>query len=147
MTPLDKSLETLRQDMENPQYLSQYYDLFLNSPLFVPVHDQQSAPEGTEEAIAEGHQVPLVMEADGNDYLMLFDTEERLTEWAGGETVPFVQVPGFVVAEMSEPPLHWALNVGTDFSKQFVPDEIAWLKDVVKRCNEAAGEDEESSAS
>ena len=35
-------------------------------------------------------------------------------------------------------PLHWALNVGTDFSKQFLPDEIAWLREVVEQCNAAA---------
>lgn len=146
MTELDKALMTLRQDMENPEFLSQYYDLFLNSPFYVPVHDPKNAPEGTEQAVAEGHQVPLVMEADGNDYLLLFDTEERLLAWSGGEAVPYVQVPGFAVAEISEPPLHWALNVGTDCSKQFLPDEIAWLKDVVRRCNEAAAGDEEPSA-
>jgi len=142
MTELDKALATLRQDMENQQFLSEYYDLFLNSPLFVPVHDPQNAPAGTEQAVAEGHQVPLVLEADGQEYLLMFDTEPRLRDWAGGEDVHFAVVPGHVVAEISEPPLHWALNVGTDHSKQFVPDEIIWLKDVVRRCNEAAGGDE-----
>jgi hypothetical protein len=41
------------------------------------------------------------------------------------------------------PPLHWALNVGSEYSKQFLPDEIAWLREVVERCNEAAATQEE----
>jgi hypothetical protein len=42
------------------------------------------------------------------------------------------------------PPLHWALNVDTAYSKQFLPDEIAWLREVVERCNESAAVQEES---
>jgi hypothetical protein len=41
---------------------------------------------------------------------------------------------------MSEPPLHWALNVGTECSKTFVPEEISWLRDIVEKCNAEAGE-------
>jgi hypothetical protein len=79
------------------------------------------------------------MESDGNDYLMLFDTRERLTAWSETE-VTCVEVPGHVLAATSMPPLHWALNVGTDYSKQFVPDEIAWLRQSVERCNALAAE-------
>jgi hypothetical protein len=28
------------------------------------------------------------------------------------------------------------MNIGTEYNKQFAPDEIAWLKDVVARCKE-----------
>jgi len=28
--------------------------------------------------------------------------------------------------------------VGTPYAKQFLPDEIAWLRDVVERCNAEA---------
>ena len=88
--------------------------------------------------------LPLVIEAEGNDYLMLFDSEERMYAWAETKVVS-VQVPGHVLAATTQPPLHWALNVGTEYAKQFVPDEIAWLREVVERCKaEAApGEEEE----
>jgi hypothetical protein len=82
--------------------------------------------------------LPLVIEAEGNDYLMLFDTKERLLSWAQTDA-PFVEVPGHVLAATTMPPLHWALNVGTEYSKSFLPEEIAWLREVVERCNEAAG--------
>jgi len=48
-----------------------------------------------------------------------------------------------VIAATTMPPLHLALNVGTEYSKQFLPDEIAWLREVVERCNEAATSQEE----
>ncbi|BDV42219.1 hypothetical protein GURASL_11420 [Geotalea uraniireducens] len=135
MTELDKALELLRQDANDARNQSKYYDLFLNSTFFVPARDEPVA--GEDAGPAEGQALPLIMEAEGNDYLMLFDTRERLQDWAARE-VRFVEVPGHVLAAITMPPLHWALNVGTGYSKQFLPDEIAWLRGVVERCNAAA---------
>jgi peptidyl-prolyl cis-trans isomerase C len=70
---------------------------------------------------------------DGIDYLVFFDQQQRLDDWAG-EEVPSLQLPGHVLAEMTTAELHWAMNIGTDYNKQFAPDEIAWLKEVVERC-------------
>jgi len=117
--------------MEDPQNQAQFYDLFLNSMFYIPVFQpqEQETPDGE-----EPQTMPLVIEADGNDYLALFDSEERLFAWAETEA-EYVKVPGHIVALMSTPELHWALNVGCEPSKEFVPDEIAWLKDVVERFN------------
>ena len=136
MTELDQALEALRQDMNDPKSQSKFYDLFLNSTYFVPNLDERDAVEAGEGA-AERHVLPLVIESEGNDYLMLFDSKERMHAWAQAE-VGCVEVPGFVLAATTQPPLHWALNVGTPYSKQFLPDEIAWLREVVERCNAEA---------
>lgn len=139
MTELDQALVELRQNMRDHKSQAKYFDLFLNSTFFVPTLDEREA-EGIETAGEEGDVLPLVIEAEGNDYLMLFDSKERLHAWAQAE-VESVEVPGYVLAATTQPPLHWALNVGTEYSKQFVPDEIAWLRDSVERCNaEAAAE-------
>lgn len=140
MTELDKALETLRQDTTDAKSQSKYYDLFLNATFFVPTLDEKALDEPVG-APPEGEVLPLVIAAEGNDYLMLFDTRERMHAWAAAE-VPCVEVPGHVLAATSMPPLHWALNVGTDYSKQFLPDEIAWLREVVERCNAAAATEE-----
>jgi type III secretion system (T3SS) SseB-like protein len=139
MTELDHALEALRQDMDDAKSQSRFYDLFLNASLFVPTLDEQ--PQGAE-PLQEGQVLPLVIESEGNDYLMLFDTVERLKAWTHAEA-KWVEVPGHVLAATTMPPLHWALNVGTGYSKQFLPDEIAWLREVVERCNEAAAAQEE----
>ena len=136
MTELDRALEALRQDMNDPKSQSKFYDLFLNATYFVPNLDERDAVEAGEGAAA-GHVLPLVIESEGNDYLMLFDSKERMNAWAQAE-VGYVEVPGFVLAATTQPPLHWALNVGTPYSKQFHPDEIAWLREVVERCNAEA---------
>ena len=139
MTGLDRALQTLRLDMDDAKSQSKYYDIFLNTTYCIPTLDQQE-PGG--ESVEERQVLPLVIESDGNDYLMLFDSEERLKSWAADD-VKWVGVPGYILAATTMPPLHWALNVGTEYSKQFLPDEIAWLREVVERCNEAAAAQEE----
>lgn len=140
MTGLDLALQTLRLDMEDAKRQSKFYDIFLNTTFCVPTLDQQEL-EGESE-VEEGEVLPLIIESEGNDYLMLFDTEERLKSWAADD-VKWEVVPGYILAATTMAPLHWALNVGTEYSKQFLPDEIAWLREVVERCNEAAAAQEE----
>jgi peptidyl-prolyl cis-trans isomerase C len=141
MTELDQALQTLRVDMADAKSQSKFYDIFLNTTFCVPTLDQQELDgESTAE---EGQVLPLIIESEGNDYLMLFDTEERLKNWAGDD-VTWVGVPGYVIAATTMPPLHLALNVGTEYTKQFLPDEIAWLREVVERCNEAAAAQDQS---
>lgn len=135
MTELDQALEALRADYNDPKAQSGFYDLFLNSMFFVPTVDEMIDTEndGKKEKI----EVPLVVVADETDYLVFFDQKERLFAWAEKE-VPFLQLPGHVLAEMTTDELNWAMNIGTDYNKQFAPDEIAWLKDVVARCKAEA---------
>jgi peptidyl-prolyl cis-trans isomerase C len=135
MTGLDQALQTLRVDMADAKRQSKFYDVFLNTDFCVPTLDQSEFE--VESADGEGQVLPLIIESEGNDYLMIFDTEQRLKNWAG-EDAKWVGVPGYVLAATTMPPLHLALNVGTEYSKQFLPDEIAWLRDVVERCNETA---------
>jgi len=139
MTGLDQALQTLRLDMDEAKLQSKYYDIFLNTTFCVPTLDQQES--GGESAVEDRQVLPLIIESEGNDYLMLFDTEERLKSWAADDA-PWVGVPGYVLAASTMPPLHWALNVNTEYSKQFLPDEIAWLREVVERCNEEAAQEE-----
>ena len=137
LTVLDQALQTLRVDFNDPQRQSKYYDIFLNTTFCVPTLDPQDLDGAS--ALAKGEVLPLIIESEGHDYLMLFDREERLKTWAG-DRVRWVGIPGHVLAATTMPPLHWALNVGTEYSKQFHPDEIAWLREVVERCNEAAAD-------
>jgi len=140
LTALDQALQTLRADMDDAKRQSKFYDIFLNTTFCVPTLDQQGS--GGAADVEDAQVLPLVIESAGNDYLMLFDTEERLKDWAA-EDVVWVGVPGHLLAATTMPPLHWALNVGSEYSKQFLPDEIAWLREVVERCDEAASAQEE----
>jgi peptidyl-prolyl cis-trans isomerase C len=140
MTGLDQALQTLREDMADAKRQSKFYDIFLNMSFYVPTLDQQELDDAS--VVEEEQVLPLIIESEGNDYLMIFDTEERLKNWAGADAA-WVAVPGYVLAATTMPPLHMALNAGTEYSKQFLPDEIAWLRQVVERCNQAAPEQQE----
>jgi hypothetical protein len=140
MTELDQALEALRADHDDHKAQSGFYDLFLNSTFFVPTVDEEIALD--DKGAKEKTEVPLIVEADDTDYLVFFDNLERLNDWAEKEA-PYIKLPGHVLAEMTPNGLYWAMNIGTDYNKQFAPDEIAWLKDVVQRCK--AEEDQQRS--
>ncbi|HEY5674699.1 MAG TPA: SseB family protein [Malonomonas sp.] len=129
MTELDQALERYVQD-ENQQ--AAYYQLILNSDFYIPIEEDDSDTPLNEKAAV----TPLILQADNKPYLMLFDSEERLSSWAK-QPVNYVLLAGFKVAELSTPELHWALNTGVSFAKQFVPEEIRWLKEVASSEPEA----------
>lgn len=135
MTELDQALETLRANPDDHKAQSGFYDLFLNSTFFVPSVDEMVNVDNT--GGEEKFEVPLIIVSEETDYLVFFDKQQRLNDWAEKEA-PCFQLPGHVLAEMTPTDLHWAMNIGTDHNKQFAPDEIAWLKDVVKRCKAEA---------
>ena len=135
LSTIDQALQTFREDMEDAKRQSQFYDLFLNTTFCVPTfegEEQAETPPTGEEQV-----LPLIIESEGNDYLMIFDSAERLRNWTGTET-KYVEAPGYVLAPTTMRPLHIAMNVGTEYSKQFLPDEITWLREVVEQCNAPA---------
>ncbi len=117
MTPLDQALEgaKISQCKRNA-----FYGLLVNTTLYIPTHET-----ATEEKFD-----PILAVADGITYLMVFDSEEKLSSWA---EIPmsYTTLPGHVVAEITQGNIHWALNPGTPHAKILVAEEIQWLKDLV----------------
>jgi hypothetical protein len=137
MTEIDKALVELRDNPKDHKAQSGFYDLFLNHSFFVPTIEEMI--EVDDKGTKEKTEVPLIIENEGTDYLVFFDQQQRLNDWAEKEA-PCLQLPGHVLAEMTPDGLLWVMNINTDYMKQFFPDEIAWLKDVVARCKaEEAG--------
>ena len=145
MEKLDEALVNLREDMRDQKKQSEFYDLFLNATFVVPVLADAEQPGETAEGERPNGAMPLITEAEGNDYLMFFSSLERLKGWTGEEGEPrHIEVPGHLLALTTMAPLHWAMNVGTEFSKQFHPEEIAWLREAVERCNAEAAKESKS---
>ncbi len=142
MTKLDQALVASRED-RNMQPV--FYDLFLNSLFFVPTIEEtkQTDPKAADQEKADEGALPLLIEAEGKSFLMLFDTIKRLNDWAD-EDAKYVALPGHAITEMSLPNLHWAMNYGTEHQKQFEPDEIEWLKDVVRQAKADESDSTES---
>jgi hypothetical protein len=122
MTPLDKAYVTAMQTKQE----AIFYNAFLSSTILVATADSPTS-EKTKRAGNNETISPIIIESNGEKYVMLFDTKERLAAWAKRE-VGFAAVPGHAIVEMMGTDFHWALNVGTDHVKTFVPDEIKWLK-------------------
>ena len=131
MTSLDQAYVEASQSGKE----SVFYDAFLSSTIFIPTINapgkESNRRTGENDTIS-----PIIIESDGAKYLMLFDTKERLASWAQRE-VGFAALPGHAIVEMMGTDFHWALNVGTEHMKTFVPEEIQWLKE---RTNEAQEE-------
>ncbi len=138
MTEIDQALKALRANPEDHTAQSGFYDLFLNSSFFIPTVEEMVDTD--DKSAKEKIEVPMIIADDGTDYLIFFDQQQRLNDWAD-EEVPSLQLPGHVLAEMTTAELHWAMNIGTDYNKQFAPDEIAWLKEVVERCKAEGGDE------
>ena len=134
MSPLDLALKTMHEDPENSENQHHFYSLFLQTNFLVPTFDQESGDvaKGEGEVAEPEKALPLIMESDGANFMMLFDHEDRVAAWAE-EGVQCITVPGYVAIAMATEELHLAMNVGTDYPKQFVPEEITWLKTVVEK--------------
>jgi len=140
MTPLDQAIKALHEDPDNIEHRNHFYSLFLQTNFFVPTFDEATGDMSKGEgAVADPEKaLPLIMEADGDNFMMLFDHEDRVVAWAE-EGVKCVTFPGYVAIAMATEDLHLAMNVGTDYAKQFVPEEIAWLKQIVEQSKAADG--------
>ena len=126
MTRIDAAIKLCSEDDNN---WPDFYNLFLNSQFYVPIREEKDV------VVQEDGALPLLVEANDKTYLMLFDTVSRLTDWAD-ESTKYLPVTGHGITEMSSSNLFWALNYGTEQQKFFEPDEIAWLKGVVRRAKE-----------
>jgi SseB protein N-terminal domain len=140
MTPLDQALKALYDDPESLENRHHFYSLFLQTDFQVPTFDQEAGEVARAGEPAQPDQaLPLIMESDGVNFMMLFDQAERVTAWAD-EEVQCISMPGYVAIAMATEGLYLALNVGTAHAKQFVPEEIAWLKKIVEQSTGANAE-------
>ena len=129
MTELDQALVALRKDADNSEKQGHFYNLFLNTNFFIPsITDEAPAKDGDDTRKVE---MPLIVDEEGSNYLMLFDSEERLEAWAE-QKVQFMQSHGHMVVAATPDNFNLAMNYATEYGKQFVPDEIAWLQKMVR---------------
>jgi hypothetical protein len=124
MTALDEALEKYIAD---PVQQAQYYDQILKTDFYIPIED-----DGTDASIEERENVPpLVLESDSNHYALLFDNEERVNRWLM-QPVKYMILAGFEMVKHTPSGLHWAINIGSKRAKEFVPDEIGYLKQLLQ---------------
>lgn len=135
-TPLDSAFAAARND---PSQQNAFYGLLLETELFFPVVDTD--PEVSRIAAPEegGTISPLLLEIEGSPVLPVFDTQERLAQWAEGTEMRFGGMPGYAIVEMvasHEPTVELAFNVGLESFHHMVAEEVEWLHEAWRSMRE-----------
>lgn len=118
-TPIDQAHAAMQAAPEDAALRLQFYDRIAQSELFLLL----CAEPGNSDQID-----PDILKQDGLQYLLAFDREDRMVEFAQRE-VPFVAVSGRVIAQMLDGQgLGIALNLGGAPSSILLPPEaMVWL--------------------
>jgi peptidyl-prolyl cis-trans isomerase C len=131
MTELDQKIAAAFKSEGKQEDVNQVYLTLLWTTLYVPVQKEQ--PVLDDEPFK-----PLFAKIDNHYFLIAFDTAERLTAWAGQDLneIAYVELPGRVMIGWMNENVYLALNVGTEFYKEFSPDEIKRIKMIVSRIDQ-----------
>ena len=127
MSELDKSFEKVLKDPE--KYEAEYYELFLNSVIYVPTWD---IPEEEKTRVLEEEESikPVIIDVEGKKTIPIFDSKERLSEWAQGQDIGIAGLSGFDVISLLGSDFYLMLNVNSEHLKEFSPEEVKWLLSV-----------------
>lgn len=128
MTALDNAISAAYKSQGKQEDINKVYLLLLRSVLFVPT---QKDPSNHDEEPFK----PLFAKIDDQYFMTVFDTLERLTAWAGDNinNIGYVELSGHdVIAGLNES-VFLCLNYGSEFYKEFSPDEVKHLKKIVAK--------------
>jgi hypothetical protein len=123
MTPLDKALQAALSDQSKA---GEFYNLFLRSDIYIPTHDKPEAA-GAKRAGDDETFNPVILQNEGDNILLLFDTLDRLQTFAPRE-LSYIALPGHAILESMPEGIHWVLNHGTEYPKEFSLEELSFLK-------------------
>lgn len=128
MTELDQAIAKAFESEGQQTDANKVYLLFLRTTLFVPVKKEIN-PESDEPF------APLFANMNNQFFMFAFDTSEKLSAWAGDQIneLEYVELLGSEVIAGISDKAFLCLNPGTDFYKEFSPDEIIRLKTIVSR--------------
>jgi hypothetical protein len=133
MSQLDDLIAKAYASEGKQEDVNKVYLALLQTMLFVPVEKTELELTDLDEPFR-----PLFAKFEDKYFMLAFDSEERLSTWAGEEagSMGYVEISGRdVIAGMGEE-VFLGLNVGSDFYKQFSSDEVKQLKKIVARIDE-----------
>ncbi len=128
MTDLDKAISAAFTSEGKQDDVNKVYLLLLRTLLFVPVSKEKKPTQ--DEPFS-----PLFAAIDDKYYMLAFDTLERLTSWAGEHMneMAYVELSGHDLVKGIGEQVYFSLNLGSDFYKEFLPDEIKRLKTIAAK--------------
>ncbi|MEM8775357.1 MAG: SseB family protein [Pseudomonadota bacterium] len=127
-THLDRAHAAMEESDEEAARM-RFYEVLAASELFLLL----------EAELDEDEVVPQAFELDGQAYVLAFDTEGRLAEFAGSQAA-YVALSGRAMAEMLQPEgLGLALNLDVASSAIILPAEaMEWLYDATSEAPDEA---------
>ncbi len=134
MTELDQLLSEAFATQGKQEAVNKVYLSLLRSPLFIPVEKASLVVTPDPEEPFK----PLFANVGDKIFMLAFDTLERLTAWAGEhyDQLEYVEISGRDIVAGMGTTVFLGLNLGTEFYKEFAPDEIKHLKKVVARIDQ-----------
>lgn len=111
-------LEAQRDPSASPRF----FDELMATMLYLPIHEEPA------ETLTGGQSIsPIVFEVEGEETVLVFDSEDRLAQWAS-EPVNYVGLPGAAIFEMFDGAEQVGLNLGVAPSSLIITREnVEWL--------------------
>ena len=128
-TPLDEALASARREPSRP---NDFYDLFLNSDLLLPVR-REGQTEGTWSKVGMKDRFHPFFVPQGEQKLVpVFDTLERLRSWAETRNFDYLSLRCYLLVQLVGADVSLVLNPGTAFSHAFSPEILEKLRRAMK---------------
>lgn len=140
MTELDQVISAAFASEGKQEDVNKVYLTLLRTMLFLPVSKEQDPND--EEPFR-----PLFAQVDDKYFMLAFDTLERLQVWAGDQVddLGYVEITGADIISGVSEQVYLCINYGTDFYKEFSPDEVKRLKMIVAKIEQMRDEKPEGS--
>ncbi len=119
MTPLDQAHARMQDDLDNDAARLRFYERLAVAELFLVLEDE-----------AQGDKIrPSLFEVEGDSYALIFDTAERMAEFAERAT-PYVAMSGRRIAGMlARQGIGLGINLGVAPSSMLLPAAaVDWLQ-------------------
>lgn len=122
LTPLDEAFIAMDAASENDAARLRFFEMLASSELYMLL---QKEPD-------DGQVDPEVFETEQGSFVLVFDREDRLAEFAA-KIVPYIALPGRVVAQqLAGQGVGLGLNLGVAPSSYLLPaDAMDWLSEIL----------------
>ena len=122
MSELDKAIKAAYDSEGSQQDVNQVYVILFRVNIFMPAYRQDDEDEPF---------TPLYIKDNEKYFIPIFDSLSRLKEWGKNEydELDYVEILGAdIIRGVGDEDVYLCLNPGTDYYKEFSPDEIRRLK-------------------
>lgn len=138
MTELDQLIQAAFKSVGKQEEANQFYLALLKTQLYVPVKKNEQKIISEEEPF-----IPLFAKIEDHYFMVIFDTHDRLVNWAGDHynEMDYVTLSGKEIITGINDGVYLSLNPETECYKEFAPDEVKRLKQIVLRIDQLMQKD------